>query len=60
MVLAPNDLIRPKNRGSKKTVPQIYKSLASWYLKRESGHSAKVPTDAVGRLAYQGFLPLLI
>ena len=29
-------------------------------LKRESGHSAKVPTDAVGRLGYQGFLPLLI
>ena len=25
-----------------------------------SGHSAKVPTDGVGRLGYQGFLPLLI
>ena len=28
-------------------------------LKRESGHSPKVPTDAGGRLAYQGFFTIV-
>ena len=32
-VLALNQWIRPKNRGSKKSVPQTYKNVAAWYLK---------------------------